>query len=142
MRMRSRIGVAKEHIETCKQKDAHRCMIADAIREAIPKARRILVDTQTIRFSLDDVRLRFTYLTPPAAQAAIIRFDKGDRTIRPFEFTLGPPVRVRPVNPNPAKARRPPQTKAHRAKYAFLAANRARNHMDRQYGIRALNLNS
>jgi hypothetical protein len=82
-----RIKVGNEHIENAIKKDSHKCMIADAIHKAIPYARYIMVDTQSIRFSDLDAGQRYIYLTPPEAQKNILKFDRGE-TVRPFEINL------------------------------------------------------
>lgn len=87
-----KICVAKSHIDNGVERDSHRCMIADAIKEKCPRAQYILVDLQSIRFSDPDKGLRYTYLTPPTAQSALLRFDAGDKAIRPFDFRLTKPA--------------------------------------------------
>jgi len=70
-------------------------MIADALRDAIPEAKFISVDLQSIRFSLFDqnryreerVGTRYFYFTPTIAQVALLKFDQGKK-LRPFEFTM------------------------------------------------------
>jgi hypothetical protein len=86
--MTKKVSVSKKHIEHGVIKDSHQCMIADAVKEAYPNAQYILVDLQSIRFSDRDKGKRYTYLTPPVAQSALLRFDAGDKAIEPFSFTL------------------------------------------------------
>ncbi len=63
------------------------CMIAEAIRASVPHAKYISVDLQTIRFSNMEKGERYTYLTPRAAQIALVDFDQG--TIpKPFNVML------------------------------------------------------
>lgn len=81
-----RIKVGKIHITTAKERDSHRCMIVDAIKEAVPEARYIMVDLQSIRFSV--LGHRYTYFTPSMAQLGLLRFDRGDKSITPFNFSL------------------------------------------------------
>src|SRR5262245_52377294 len=80
-----KIPVSKEAIETACRKNSSHCMIADAIKTAIPKAAFVSVDLQTIRWTDKDKGLRYTYLTPRAAQDALVRFDRG---IQPPPFLL------------------------------------------------------
>jgi hypothetical protein len=87
-----KISVSKKHIENGVIKDSHHCMIADAIKERHPKAQYVLVDLQSIRWSDPDKGERYTYLTPPLAQSALLRFDQGDKAIDPFAFTLKQPT--------------------------------------------------
>ena len=62
---------------------------------------KILVDLQTIRFTVDDHRLQ--YLTGQKVAEYVVGFAAGD-PIEPFEFTLrGPRVtrrRQKPVDPS------------------------------------------
>jgi hypothetical protein len=67
--------------------DSSHCMIAEAIKAAVPNARSISVDLQTVRFTDPERKLRFTYLTPRVAQVALINFDQGVAP-RPFRFQL------------------------------------------------------
>lgn len=83
------IPVTQEHIEESITRDSSHCMTALAIAAAIPDARRIAVDLQTIRFSRKG--LRYVFLTPHIAQDNIIFFDQGERSrIAPFELRMRP----------------------------------------------------
>lgn len=86
-----KITVRKEQIENSRRKDSHHCMIADAIHEHVPWAKYISVDVQAIKFSDVDAKTRFIFLTPPVAQNAILRWDRGIE-IQPFSFLLVDPV--------------------------------------------------
>jgi hypothetical protein len=81
------LAVTTEHIETSTKADSSHCMIADAIKAAVPNAARVSVDLQTIRFSDPGKRRRYVYLTPRTAQEALIEFDQG-RTVEPFQVLL------------------------------------------------------
>lgn len=70
---RFRINITPEILKGAQYKDSAHCMIADAVKEARPDARRVSVDTQTIRFTEGD--RRYVYLTPRIAQVSIVRFD-------------------------------------------------------------------
>ncbi len=105
-----------------------------------------MVDLQTIRFSDPTKRKRFVYLTPSVAQHNILKFDKGDQ-VKPFAFSLTEPVRSRPMQVERrnsqkriASHKRASKTYTKRQKkadYAYLAANRARNHQkEREFGLR------
>jgi hypothetical protein len=87
-----KITVKKEHIATATERDSHCCMIADALKERFPRAQYVLVDLQSIRFSDPKTRRRFIFLTPPVAQIALLRFDRGDRTLPGFTFRLVRPL--------------------------------------------------
>ncbi len=138
-----KISVEKDNIKNAVAKNSQHCMIADAIKATIPSAQFLMVDLQSIRFSDSEKRKRYVYLTPAIAQHNILKFDKGD-AIKPFSFSLLHPVRARAMQ---SKAKGTPEqrkrTKAKYAKnqkkadYAYLAANRARNHQkDREFGLR------
>jgi len=88
----SRIEVTQEIIDGAKGRDSSHCMVADAIKEQLPGAKRILVDIQTIRFSRKG--RRFVFLTPRRAQQAIVWFDQADPRLEPFAFSLGKPVQT------------------------------------------------
>jgi hypothetical protein len=81
------ISVTDDHIKRGKMADSTHCMIAEAIKSAVPGAKRVAVDLQTVRFSDARRPLRYVYLTPPACQDALIQFDQGVLP-RPFEFKL------------------------------------------------------
>ena len=86
-----KISVSRHHITNGVEKDSHFFMIADAIKEAVPDAQYILVDLQSIRFTRRKKQTRYTYLTPPVPQRALLKFDQGDRAISPFTFNLTNP---------------------------------------------------
>lgn len=139
-----RVTVSKEHIANGVQKNSQHCMIADAIRDVCPKAQFIMVDLQSIRFSDPAKRKRYVFLTPAIAQHNLLKFDKGDQ-VRPFTFSLTGPVKAKPMQATrTSEARRISHRKAsatYRRKkqrdYAYLAANRARNHQrEREFGLR------
>lgn len=137
-----KVCVTKAHIENGVEKDSHHCMIADAVKAACPTATFIMVDLQTVRFTDSEKKKRFIYLTPPIAQQNLLRFDLG-KGVAPFAFSLTAPAKVRAMrSANAATPKRRRQLKAadkrYRAKkYAYLAANRARNHQkEREFGLR------
>lgn len=74
-------------IEASVPRDSSHCMIAEAVKASLPGMTHISVDLQTIRFSDPAKRLRYVYLTPRAAQLALIRFDSGTRP-EPFSMRL------------------------------------------------------
>jgi hypothetical protein len=143
-----KITVTRDHIDRAIKGNSHRCMIADAIRAAIPKARFILVDLQTIRWSDLNSDEREFYLTPAVAQQAIVAFDQGEK-VDPFSFTLHEKVRARKVrrewkgNPKvlaAAQARYNRQrTRIAKLKFkAQMRRNRMNPARDREFGIRRL----
>lgn len=81
------LQVSEEIIEQAVPEDSGHCMIADAVREAYPDARFISVDIQTIRFTDRGKGERYTFMTPRAAQRALLLFDHGLKPA-PFSFQL------------------------------------------------------
>jgi hypothetical protein len=84
---RPKIKITEEIAERACRRNSRHCMIAEAIKEAMPWVARIMVDLQTIRWSDPRVGLRYIFLTPLAAQKALVRFDAGE-PVAPFSFTL------------------------------------------------------
>jgi len=62
-------------------------MIVNAIKEQITGATVVVVDRNTVRFSIPEKGLRFVYPTPPLAKDALARFDAGI-TVDPFIVRL------------------------------------------------------
>jgi hypothetical protein len=71
-------------IELAIPKDSAHCMIADALKAALPKARAIAVDLATIRYTDPGKGRRYIYLTPAIAQVALLKFDNGEKP-EPFQ---------------------------------------------------------
>lgn len=140
-----RVNVTKEHIENGVEKNSQHCMIADAIKTTYPKAQYILVDLQSIRFTDKTKGKRFTYMTPAVAQHNLLRFDQG-QSVKPFTFSLTTPVKATAMQGKHAttrakatnnKASRKYRAQQKKRDYAYLAANRARNHQkEREFGLR------
>ncbi len=90
-----RLHVDQTHIDNAEVRNSHHCMIADALKDALPDAKFISVDLQSIRFSIfeqnrykeERVGIRYFYFTPTLAQIALLKFDQGKK-LRPFEFTM------------------------------------------------------
>jgi len=84
---RRRVEVTMEDYKKGVRNSSVRCAVAHAIRRAIPEAEKIMVDLQTIRFTLNEERL--SWLTPVLAQEAITYFDAGEWSkLEPFDFFL------------------------------------------------------
>jgi hypothetical protein len=109
------IKVTQTDIEKARRNDSYKCVVAQAIARQMPTAHHIEVDTQTIRFTIDDER--HIYLTPPAASGYVIAFDAGDE-MWPFSFQL------RERFPIPTRRNR--KVKTPEGKAADAAAARAR----------------
>jgi len=71
--------VTQAHIDESTRRDSSHCMIADALRDAIPTATFISVDLATIRFTDEAAGYRYIYLTPGYAQKALLDFDQGQK---------------------------------------------------------------
>ena len=81
------VEITEEIIEIAIPRDSSHCMIADAVRVAVPEARNIAVDLATIRFTDPKTQQRYVYLTPRIGQLALIAFDSGEKPA-PFRFKL------------------------------------------------------
>lgn len=86
------LEITQEDIDNAMHRNSNRCAIADCITRTIPGASRVLVDLQTIRFTVDGERR--TYFTPRPAAQYLIMFDAG-RTVAPRPLRLDKPVQVR-----------------------------------------------
>jgi len=102
-----RIDVTPEIVTQATERNSGHCVIADALRLAMPDITKVVVDLQTIRFSRDGHR--FVYLTPAAAQHVLLDFDQG---VPPAVQTIqsGRPIQVakvapRAVRPTPKQTR-------------------------------------
>ena len=81
------VEITEEIIDIAVPRDSSHCMIADAVRAAVPDATNISVDLATIRFTDPKARQRYIYLTPRIGQLALIAFDSGEKPA-PFRFLL------------------------------------------------------
>jgi hypothetical protein len=95
---RPRITVTDRHIAEAIRGSSGGCMIADAIKEALPDARSVTVDLQTIRWSDPARRLRYIYLTPAKCMQALVDYDQGKK-VEPFNFSVRNAM-VTPMNRN------------------------------------------
>jgi len=91
---RETIDVTKDIIEKSKTANSSHCMVADAIRAAIPYATHVSVDIQSLRFSDLRTGWRYIALTPRRVQAHILDFDIG-KTPPAFQFEFKPVQVVR-----------------------------------------------
>jgi hypothetical protein len=83
-----KIVITQELIDTATRRDSGHCMIADAVRRAVPEARYVSVDLQSIRWTDPEAGKRYVYLTPRVAQMGLVDFDQGVEGIEPFRFSL------------------------------------------------------
>jgi hypothetical protein len=79
------ISIDQETIEASTRRKSSHCMIAEAIKRAIPRATGVSVDLQAIRWTDPDLQLRYVFLTPREAQIALLHFDRGET---PESFTM------------------------------------------------------
>jgi hypothetical protein len=98
------LQVTKALIEQATAKESRTCMIAQAVRTAIPSARNVMVDLATIRFTDAKNRSRYIYLTPHTVQQNLVDFDQG-KPVEPFR------VRLRLAQVAPATATKNGKTK-------------------------------
>lgn len=84
---RVKVIVTQEIIDNACRRDSSHCMIADAIKAAVPSSHFRSVDVATIRFTDPEKRMRFIWLTPRIAQEKLVQFDQGKK-VQPFSFWL------------------------------------------------------
>jgi hypothetical protein len=89
---RCEISVLQKHIDEALRANSSHCAIAMAMADALPNARRISVDLQTIRWTDCKKGIRYCFLTPHIAQTdVIIPFDQGEREkCKPVTFSMNP----------------------------------------------------
>lgn len=106
MKTRFEIIVTQLDIDEGVRNNSHYCIVSTAIGRVVPEALRIIVDAQTIRFTVPDEsrRWRLVYLTPRSVRDYIIAFDAGDE-IEPFGFVLEKAQVTEMPTPNPNAAR-------------------------------------
>jgi hypothetical protein len=81
------VSVTREIMERSVRANSKVCMIAEAMKAAVPNATGISVDIQTCRMTDPRKGLRYIYLTPRIGQKALLDFDAGSYP-EPFEITL------------------------------------------------------
>ena len=87
---KAEISVLQKHFDEALRANSSHCAIAFAIRDAVPAARRISVDIQTIRWTDSKRGVRYCFLTPHVAQQdVIIPFDQGEEC-KPVTFRMKP----------------------------------------------------
>jgi hypothetical protein len=97
------VNVTETLIEAAIPLDSSHCMIADAIKAALPHARSIMVDLATIRWTDARIGKRYIYFTPGSVQDVLLQFDNGVKP-RPFRFVLRAPAQI--TNSGPDKIKR------------------------------------
>jgi hypothetical protein len=85
--------VTQELIDLAMPRDSNHCMVADAVKSALPHVKAVSVDLATIRFTDPVKRQRYIYLTPIRVQKALIEFDQGVH-FGEFTFRLVKAVQV------------------------------------------------
>jgi hypothetical protein len=98
------IRVTQDLIDGAKREDSSHCMIAEALKVALPEATHISVDLATIRYTDRKRRRRIMILTPPPAQVGLLMFDQADPNLVPFEFNLPAPAQIVAMQTPPKKA--------------------------------------
>lgn len=86
------LKITPEIIARSVARNSSHCILAEAVKEAVPKAQRISVDTQSIRWTDPDKRERYCYLTPYKGQQIIVAFDQGiTDALQPTQLRLRDP---------------------------------------------------
>jgi hypothetical protein len=87
------VEVIEEHIAKALERCSSHCIVAMAVASALPHARHISVDLQSIRFTDPKKQLRYTFLTPHLARDIVIGFDQGERDkLKPVRFSMKPAI--------------------------------------------------
>ncbi len=133
----AKVKVGRVHIANAIKGDASHCMIAEAIREKFPNARWVLVDIQSIRWTVRSEGKRYIFLTPRAAQKALLKFDHGE-SVAPFDIRLENPnwKLIHPAIRRPttkAKLKTKPNTIRYKHKKVAPEVTAVR-----QFGLRAI----
>ncbi len=89
-----RVDITDNRIAESVRRSSSHCMIAEAIKEMLPDAKRVLVDLYFASFTDEKRNLRFIYHLPRQAQLSLIDFDAG-RVPEPFSFTLQKAAHIR-----------------------------------------------
>ncbi|HYW86412.1 MAG TPA: hypothetical protein VFB50_01475 [Chloroflexota bacterium] len=97
------VNVTEELIDAAIPLDSSHCMIADAIKVAVPEARSVIVDLAAIRWTNSKEGKRYIYFTPGSVQDVLLQFDNGTKP-QPFRFVLRAPAQV--TNSGPDKIKR------------------------------------
>lgn len=134
-----KIKVTKHHVSEAIRKNSHHCMIAEAIKEQVEGAQQIMVDLQSIRWTDARLGVRYFYFTPPQAQQALLKFDKGEE-VPQFDLELRQPTMVRPrgIATTTGLPYEPRESKQRRQKVAPKNRVVKRMTVERQFGVRCL----
>ncbi len=125
-----KVKITRNMIQTATLRNSNKCMIADGIRLARPDARFIRVTAQCIAFSDHEAGLRYKFFTPQRAIKALLKFDEGDKDIKPF--------RVRLVDGNVYKAgwkANHPNSDRRGKRYRKTGITRPRGPQKREFGM-------
>ena len=109
------IQVTQDLIDGAKREDSSHCMIAEALKIALPQATHISVDLATIRYTDRRRRERVMILTPPPAQVGLLMFDQADSDLGPFEFNLPAPAQIVKMRSHPKAVTSTPPKKRQKA---------------------------
>lgn len=94
------VHVRQKHWDEAKPHDSGKCLITEAVKEAIPEARNVWTDFQSINFRMPDGSVHKIFTPRPALQTLAL-FDLGnDGKFRPFSFVLEFDTQ-RPIKPKP-----------------------------------------
>lgn len=116
MTKRTSLGVhiTDEDIAFARRQNRYQCAIVRAIQRELPEATRVMADTETIRFTLEEhtgVRTRYIFETPKRVVNTVIRpFDLGE-PIQEFDFTLTTAIDAYETKPRDSKDRATERTR-------------------------------
>jgi len=127
------VPVSSKLIANAVRKDSHRCMIRDALKQRIPKAQRIRVDLQSVRFTDPDTNTRYKYFTPLPGQQALVNFDQG-KVQRPFTLTLKDGVKESVARATP-RGKTTKRASSRKSRAATTSKQPTLSTKERQYGL-------
>jgi len=101
---RWRVNVTSEIVKESIERHSGYCMVAEALKIAIPTAQYVAADLATIRWTDPQTRLRYICFTPRNAQNALIDFDNGIKP-KPFTYEIRG-AQIIPIGRDPVTKRR------------------------------------
>jgi hypothetical protein len=104
----------RDGLERAQQSDSGACLIADRIKAKYPHLTGVRVDMTTIRVSDRRAGYRYIYLTPDAAQFALLGFDQGWDALIPDDVVIRTAVQVLPLVEKHAHGLKSPSAVAQR----------------------------
>lgn len=112
-----RVEITDDDLTYANPQDRYACVIVRALQRQLPEAKNVLVDTETIRFSLEsdksagDQGTRYTFQTPKRVVTSIIKcFDRG-ADIQQRSFVLDEAIHAQAIVRRTAEQRASQRTR-------------------------------